>query len=130
MTKQELIKAICESKDYRFTHDELMRMTKKELVEVCNPVTDLQAVVERAGNPGYEPREEDIIYFLATFADGNIEIQKMVVTNRLKKDADSPIEQIRGYKYGEPNCNIIIKLPFLTFKSREALCEYYRKIFE
>ena len=34
MTKAEIIKAIIyEIKDYRFTHDEMMRMSKKELLE-------------------------------------------------------------------------------------------------
>ena len=34
MTKEEIIRAIvCEVKDYRFTHDELMRMSKKELLQ-------------------------------------------------------------------------------------------------
>ena len=34
MTKAEIIKAICAGvKDYRFTHDEMMRMTKKQLLE-------------------------------------------------------------------------------------------------
>ena len=33
MKKAEIIKAICESHDYRFTHDELMRMSKKELTD-------------------------------------------------------------------------------------------------
>lgn len=32
MTKVEIIKAICEKPDYRFTHDEMMRMTKRELL--------------------------------------------------------------------------------------------------
>ena len=33
MTKADIIKAICENPDYRFTHDEMMRMRKKELLE-------------------------------------------------------------------------------------------------
>ena len=33
MTKAEIIKAICEAHDYRFTHDEMMRMTKSQLLE-------------------------------------------------------------------------------------------------
>ena len=33
MTKEQLIRAIVSLKDYRFTHDELMRMTKKQLLE-------------------------------------------------------------------------------------------------
>ena len=34
MTKEEIIKSIvCGVKDYRFTHDELMRMSKKELLQ-------------------------------------------------------------------------------------------------
>ena len=34
MTKEEIIKSIvCDVKDYRFTHDELMRMSKKELLQ-------------------------------------------------------------------------------------------------
>lgn len=34
MTKEEIIKAICtEVRDYRFTHDEMMRMTKKQLLK-------------------------------------------------------------------------------------------------
>lgn len=34
MTKEEIIKAVvCEVKDYRFTHEELMRMSKKELLQ-------------------------------------------------------------------------------------------------
>lgn len=93
-------------------------------------IDDLKAVVERTANPGYEPRKEDIRYFLATFSDGHLEIEKMVITNEIKKDEESPIEQICGYKYGEPNCNIVIRLPYLLFESREALCEHYRKIFE
>lgn len=34
MTKEQLIKAIIERKDYRFTHDEMMNMNKKELLKV------------------------------------------------------------------------------------------------
>lgn len=38
MTKEEIIKAICtEVRDYRFTHDEMMRMTKKQLLEYYPP---------------------------------------------------------------------------------------------
>lgn len=34
MTKDEIIKSIvCDVKDYRFTHDELMRMSKRELLQ-------------------------------------------------------------------------------------------------
>ncbi len=34
MKKDEIIKAIvCDVKDYRFTHEELMRMSKKELLQ-------------------------------------------------------------------------------------------------
>lgn len=33
MTKQEMIREIIKRKDYLFTHDELMRMTKKEIVK-------------------------------------------------------------------------------------------------
>jgi len=34
MSKKDIIKAIVtEVKDYRFTHDELLRMTKKQLLE-------------------------------------------------------------------------------------------------
>lgn len=34
MTKEEIIRAIvCDVKDYRFTHEELMRMSKKELLQ-------------------------------------------------------------------------------------------------
>ena len=93
-------------------------------------IDELRAVVGHAANPGYEPRKEDIRFFLAMFSDGHIEVQKMVVTNEFKKDEKSPVEQIRGYKYGEPNVNIVIKLPYPLFESREALCEHYRKIFE
>lgn len=32
-TKAEIIKSICELRDYRFTHDEMMRMTKNELLQ-------------------------------------------------------------------------------------------------
>lgn len=32
-TKADIIKSIVELKDYRFTHDEMMRMTKKELLQ-------------------------------------------------------------------------------------------------
>ena len=93
-------------------------------------IDDLKAVVEVASNSGYEPRKEDIRYFLATFSDGHLEIEKMVVTNLVKKNNASPIEQVRGYKYGHPNVNIAINLPYLLFESREALCEHYRKIFK
>ena len=34
MTKAEMIKAIVLRRDYRYTHDELMRMSKKELEKV------------------------------------------------------------------------------------------------
>lgn len=81
-------------------------------------------------NPGYEPMEKDIRYFLAMFHDGHLEIEKIVVTNIVKKDDNSPEEQVRGYRYGEPNLNIAITLPYPLFESREALCEHYRKIFE
>ena len=93
-------------------------------------IDDLKAVMEVASNSGYEPRKEDIRYFLATFSDGHLEIEKMVVTNLVKKNNTSPIEQVRGYKYGHPYVNIAINLPYLLFGSREALCEHYRKIFE
>ncbi len=33
MTKAELIRVILELKDYTYTHDELMRMKKKELID-------------------------------------------------------------------------------------------------
>lgn len=34
MTKEEIIKAVVRDvKDYRFTHEELMRMSKKELLQ-------------------------------------------------------------------------------------------------
>lgn len=33
MTKEEIIKAICKNPDYRFTHDEMMRMSKKQLLQ-------------------------------------------------------------------------------------------------
>lgn len=33
MTKQEMITEISKRKEYLFTHDELMRMTKKEIVK-------------------------------------------------------------------------------------------------
>lgn len=36
MTKQELIKAIVLRRDYRFTHDELMRMNKAQLTHIYN----------------------------------------------------------------------------------------------
>lgn len=94
-------------------------------------VDDIKSVVESAiNNPGYEPRKEDIRYFLAAYSDGHLEIAKMVVTNLVRKDNYSPIEQVRGYRYGEPNVNIAITLPYPLFESREALCEHYKKIFE
>ena len=33
MTKAELIRVIIDLKDYTYTHDELMRMTKKALID-------------------------------------------------------------------------------------------------
>ena len=93
-------------------------------------IDDLEAAVEAAFNSGYEPKKEDIRYFLAAFSDGHLAIEKMVVTNLVKKNNTSPIEQVRGYKYGHPYVNIAINLPYPLFESREALCEHYRKIFE
>lgn len=45
MTKEEIIKAIVRDvKDYRFTHDELMKMSKEELIkfypQFANPLKD------------------------------------------------------------------------------------------
>lgn len=34
--KSDIIYAIVMRRDYRYTHDELMRMTRKELIEVYN----------------------------------------------------------------------------------------------
>ena len=33
MSKAEIIKAICKAPDYRFTHDEMMRMSRRQLLE-------------------------------------------------------------------------------------------------
>lgn len=33
MTKADIIRAIIELKDYTYTHDEMMRMTKKQLID-------------------------------------------------------------------------------------------------
>lgn len=93
-------------------------------------IDDLKAAVEVAYNSGYEPRKEDIRYFLAIFPNGHLEIVKMVVTNLVKKNNTLPTEQVRGYKYGHPDVNIAINLPYPLFESRKALCEYYKKIFE
>lgn len=97
---------------------------------MMSAVDDLRAVVETELNPGYEPRKEDIRYFLAMSHDGQLEIEKIVVTNIFKMDNNSPEEQVRGYKYGHPDIGIAITLPYPLFESREALCEHYRKIFE
>lgn len=34
MTKEKIIRAIIERRDYRFTHDEMMLMKKKELLKI------------------------------------------------------------------------------------------------
>lgn len=34
--KSDIIYAIVMNRDYRYTHDELMRMTRKQLIEVYN----------------------------------------------------------------------------------------------
>jgi len=33
MSKAEIIKAICKAPDYRFTHDEMLRMSRRQLLE-------------------------------------------------------------------------------------------------
>jgi len=33
MSKAEIIKAICKTQDYRFTHDEMLRMSRRQLLE-------------------------------------------------------------------------------------------------
>ena len=94
-------------------------------------VDDMKAVVESAmKNPYATPNEGDVRYFLAVFMTGHLEIWEMVVTNLIKKDSTSPLEQVRGYKYRQPNIGITLNPPYPLFKSREELCEHYRKVFE
>jgi len=92
---------------------------------MSNPVDDLKAVYETAKNPGYEPRKEDIRYFLTLLKDGRPDIVKMVVMNIWKKNSTSEISRLDGYVYGKPNTRVRVEMPYLTFDSLEALREYY-----
>lgn len=58
MTKEEIIKAVvCEVKDYRFTHEELMRMSKKELLQYYPQVA---SDTFQNGNCRWKPTEAQI----------------------------------------------------------------------
>ena len=92
---------------------------------MSTPVDDLKAVYEAAKNPGYEPRKEDVRYFLTLLENGNPHIIKMVVTNIWKKDEDSPIERVDGYVYGVPNTLVRVKMPYRLFNTIDELREYY-----
>lgn len=63
MTKAEIIKVLVEAKDYRLTHDEMMRMKKSELVLHLHTSKSFQNV------PGiYATKEE---YYRIKNQDGN-----------------------------------------------------------
>lgn len=98
--------------------------------EEMTPVSDMKLIVDREKNPEYEPRKEDVKYFLTTLADGRLEVVKMVVTSMERASMEKPVTALVGYFYGHPNMTVILKLPYLVFDTLEELKECYRKCFE
>lgn len=85
-------------------------------------------LVDDPENPAqWQDKEEYAVYCLFLLSDGRPNVVKLVVDSIIRKDADSPIEEVHAHFFGLPNQRILFKERYLFFGSLEELREYYRK---